>query len=152
MLKAKGRLNDRGPAVHRPRNSFHRSILARNAGMLATFGLGVVQGVVISVLRRLHRGLLAMTVLSLVFALCPCLLCTPTTTEDCCASGEPSIRGMCCANDSGSRTVVPAAAGPSIASALTPAQPMAIDAAAPVPVFVHQIPTRPVVARAVLRI
>jgi hypothetical protein len=29
---------------------------------------------------------------------------------------------------------------------------MAIDAAAPVPVLVHQIPTRPMVARTVLRI
>ena len=96
--------------------------------------------------------MLAVTVLSLVFTLCPCLACAQTPADDCCPSARPSIGGMCCANDSGSRTVVPSAAGLTIASGLVPAQPMPIDAAAPVPVLVHQIPTRPIVVRAVLRI
>ena len=91
-------------------------------------------------------------VLSLVLALCPCLVFAQVTADDCCASDGPSIGEMCCANDSGSRTVVPSAAGLTSASGLVPAQPMAIDAAAPMPVCVHQIPTRPIVARAVLRI
>ena len=93
-----------------------------------------------------------MTVLSLVFALCPCLVCAQMAADDCCASDGPSIGGMCCANDSGSRTVVPSVtvlAGP---SDVAPAHPMTIDAAVLVPVLSHPLPTRPIVARAVLRI
>jgi hypothetical protein len=104
------------------------------------------------VLRRFGRGLLAVTVLSLVFALCPCLVCAQLAPDDCCASDGLSIRGMCCSNDPGSRTVVPSATILLVAPGLAPAQPMAMDAAEAAAVFVHQIPTRPVVARAVLRI
>ena len=93
-----------------------------------------------------------MTVLSLVFALCPCLVCAQMADDDCCASDGPSIGGMCCADDSGSRTVVPSAAVFAFASGFAAAHPMAIEAAAPAPVFVRPIPTRPIVARAVLRI
>jgi len=92
------------------------------------------------------------TVLSLVFALCPCLVCAQMASDDCCASDGPSIGGMCCADDSGSRTVVPSAAVFAFASGLAAAHPMTIEAAAPAPVFVRPIPTRPIVARAVLRI
>jgi hypothetical protein len=93
-----------------------------------------------------------MMVLSLVFALCPCLVCAEMAGDDCCASDGPSISGMCCANESGSRTVVPSATVLAFDSGLAPAHPMAIDAATPVPIFVRPIPTRPIVARAVLRI
>jgi hypothetical protein len=72
--------------------------------------------------------------------------------DDCCASDGPSIGGMCCANDSASSTVVPSATVLGVASGLGPAHPMAIDTSAPVAVFVHSILTRPIVARAVLRI
>ena len=121
-------------------------------GVLATLGRGVIQRSVTSVLRRLRRGLLAVTVLSLVMALCPCLVCAEMAADDCCASDGPSIGGMCCAGDSGSRTVVPSATVLVGASALAPASPVTIDAAVLVPVLSHPLPTRPIVARAVLRI
>ncbi len=105
-----------------------------------------------AVLRRPRPCLLAVTVLSLVVALCPCLFCAQMANDDCCASDGPSISGMCCADDSGSRTVVPSAPVLAFAPGLAPAHPMAIDAAALAPVFMHSVPTRPVVARAVLRI
>jgi hypothetical protein len=59
---------------------------------------------------------------------------------------------MCCANDSDSRTVVPSATVLAVAPGFAPAHPMTVDAAVLVPVLVHPIPTRPIVARAVLRI
>jgi hypothetical protein len=93
-----------------------------------------------------------MMVLSLVFALCPCLVCAQMVEDDCCAPDGPSISGMCCASDSGSRTVVPSATVLAFDSGFAPAHPMAIDAAMTVPIFVRPIPNRPIVARAVLRI
>jgi len=122
------------------------------ACIIATFGPGVIQRGVTSALRPLRRGLLAVTVLSLVFALCPCVVCAGMAADDCCASEGPSIGGMCCANDSGSRTVVPSAAVFAFASGLASGHPMAIDAAMLMPVLSHALPTRPIVARAVLRI
>jgi len=120
--------------------------------MLATAGPGVLQGPVTSVLKRLRRGLLAVAGLSLVFALCPCLVCPQMAADDCCASDGLSIGGMCCASDSGSRTAVPSATVLAVASAPAPAHPVTIDAAVPVSVFSHPLPTRPIIARAVLRI
>ena len=93
-----------------------------------------------------------MMVLTLVFALCPCLVCAEMTADDCCASDGPSIGGMCCAGDSGSRTAVPSATVLAAAPGLAPAHPMTIDAAVFMSVLSHPIPTRPIVARAVLRI
>ena len=120
--------------------------------ILATAGPAVIQDPVTSVLRRLRRGLLAVMVFSVVFALCPCLTCAQMADDDCCASEGLSIGGMCCASDSGSRTVVPSATVLAFASGLAPAHPMTIDAAVLVPVLSHPLPTRPIVARAVLRI
>ena len=93
-----------------------------------------------------------MTMSSLVLALCPCLVCAEMAVDDCCASDGPSISGMCCANDSGSRTVVPSGAVFAFASGPASVHPMAIDAAMLVSVLSHPLPTRPIVARAVLRI
>jgi hypothetical protein len=95
---------------------------------------------------------LAVTVLSLVFALCPCLVCARVAADDCCAPDRLSIGGMCCASDSGSRTVVPSSTVLVGASDFAPAHPMTIGAALLVSVLSHPIPTRPIVARAVLRI
>ena len=92
-----------------------------------------------------------MTVLSLVFALCPCLVCAQMTDDDCCASDGLTIGGICCPDDSGSRTVVPSAAVSAFTSGLASTHPVAIEAP-PTPVFAHPIPTRPNIARAVLRI
>lgn len=103
-------------------------------------------------LRRLHRGLLAVMVLSLALALCPCLVCAEMAADDCCASEGLSISGTCCASDSGSRTVVPSGTVLAVAPGPAPAHPMTIDAALLVSVLAHPIPTRPIVARAVLRI
>ena len=93
-----------------------------------------------------------MTMLSLVFALCPCLVCAQMAADDCCASDGSTIGGMCCSNDSGSKTVVPSATVLAVASGLAPAHPMTIDAAVLVSVLSHPLPTRPIVARTVLRI
>ena len=120
--------------------------------ILVTIGPGVIQGPVTSVLRRLRRGLLAGMVLSLVLALCPCLTCAQMAADDCCASDGLSIGGMCCTSDSGSRTVVPAATVLAVSPGPAPAHPLTIDAAMLVSVFSHPLPTRPTVARAVLRI
>lgn len=94
---------------------------------------------------------MAATVLSLVLALCPCLVCSQMAADDCCASEGVTISSMCCTDDAGSRTVVPAVAFLACAPAAL-AQPLAIDAAPPAPVFNLSVPTRPIVARAVLRI
>lgn len=93
-----------------------------------------------------------MTVLSFVLALCPCLVCAEMAADDCCVSDGPSIGGMCCSGDSGSRTVVPSATVLAFAPGLALAHPVVIDAASAAPAFVYPIPTRPIVARAVLRI
>jgi len=119
---------------------------------LVTIGPGVIQGPVTSVLKRLRRGLLAGMVLSLVLALCPCLVCAQMAADDCCASDGLSIGGLCCASASGSRTVAPSATVLAVASGPAPAHPMTNDAAVLVSVFSHPLPTRPTVARAVLRI
>lgn len=103
-------------------------------------------------LRRLGRGLLAATVLSFIVALCPCLTCAQMAADDCCASEGTSIGALCCANDSGSRTVVPSITVLVGASAPAPASPLLVDAAVPVSVLSHPLPTRPIVARAILRI
>lgn len=119
---------------------------------LATAGRGVIQGVVTSVLKRLRRGLLAVAWLGLVLALCPCLVCPRMAADDCCAADGVSMGGMCCADDSGSRTVVPSATALAVASGLAPGHPMTIHGAVLMPVLSHPLPTRPIVARAVLRI
>lgn len=93
-----------------------------------------------------------MVVWSLVFALCPCLTCARMAADDCCVSDGPSIEGMCCADDSSSRTVVPSATVLAVASGLAPGHPMTIHGAVLLPVLSHPLPTRPIVARAVLRI
>lgn len=93
-----------------------------------------------------------MMVLSLAFALCPCLVCAEMAADDCCASDGPSIGAVCCGGDSGSRTVVPSPTLLAVASGFGPAHPVIIDAAPLVPALAHSVPTRPVVARAVLRI
>jgi hypothetical protein len=95
---------------------------------------------------------LAVAVLSLVFALCPCLICPEMAADDCCASEGTSIGAMCCAGDSGSRTVVASATVLAVAPGLAPAHPMTIDAAVLVSLPALAIPTRPIVARAILRI
>jgi len=120
--------------------------------ILATFGPGVIQRGVTSALRWLRKGLLAVTLLSLVLALCPCLFCAQMAADDCCASDGTSIGGICCADDSGSRTAVPSTSVLVFASGFALAHPVAIDATAPATVFAYPIPTRPIVARAVLRI
>ncbi len=93
-----------------------------------------------------------MMVLSLVFALCPCLTCAQTAADDCCASDGPSINGACCVSDGGSRTAAPSTTVLIVASGSLAAHPVAIDATLPGAVRVLQVPTRPTVARAVLRI
>lgn len=103
-------------------------------------------------LRRLRRGFLAVMVLSLVVALCPCLTCAQMAADDCCASEGTSIGAMCCAGDSGPRTAVPSPTVLVGASAFAPASPLTIDAAVFMPVLSHPLPTRPIVARAILRI
>ncbi len=102
-------------------------------------------------LRRLRQGLWAVAVFSLVLALCPCLVCSEMAADDCCASEGVTISSMCCADDAGSRTVAPTVAFTAFAPAAL-AHPMAIDAAPAAPVLKPQIPNRPIVARAVLRI
>jgi hypothetical protein len=91
-------------------------------------------------------------VLGLVFALCPCLPCAQMAADDCCASDGLSIGGMCCTDDSGSRTVVASATVLALAPGLASAHPMTFDPALLATVLSHPLPTRPVVARAVLRI
>jgi len=93
-----------------------------------------------------------MMVLSLVVALCPCLTCAQTAADDCCASDGPSINGACCMSDGGSRTAAPSTTVLTVAPGSLTAQPMALDANLPVAVRVLKVPTRPTVARAVLRI
>lgn len=93
-----------------------------------------------------------MALLTFVFALCPCLPCARMAADDCCASEGLSISGMCCADDSGSRTVVPSATALLIAPDLASSHPLAIDATAPVSAPAQPLPNRPIVARAVLRI
>lgn len=93
-----------------------------------------------------------MTVLSLVLALCPCLVCSQMAADDCCTSDGPTIAGTCCGDDSGSRSVVPSATVLAFAPGFALAHPVAVDTATPVLFFVRPIPTRPIVARAVLRI
>lgn len=93
-----------------------------------------------------------MMVLSLVFALCPCLTCGPMAADDCCASDRPSINGACCVSDGGSRAAAPSTTVLTLASPSLSAQAVAIAAAMPAPADQLKVPTRPVVARAVLRI
>ena len=103
-------------------------------------------------LLRLRRGLLAVTVFSLVFALCPCLVCADMPEDDCCASDGPSISGVCCAEDGSPKTAVPSATVFIPANAVAAVQTIAVDTAVGVSFHAYVIPDRPIVARAVLRI
>jgi len=91
-------------------------------------------------------------VLSLVLALCPCLTCAQMAADDCCASDGPSVGAACCTQEGASGTAVPSPTVLVAASLSAVAQPMAIDAALPASIHGLKVPTRPVVARAILRI
>ena len=92
-----------------------------------------------------------MTLLSLVLALCPCLVAAPVE-DDCCESPGTSMAGVCCEGDGGSGTTAPATtvllAAPDFVAvpAFAGVLPSSVSARVPL------IPTRPAVARAVLRI
>ena len=93
-----------------------------------------------------------MMVLSLVVTLCPCLTCAQMAADDCCASDGPSIGGACCMSEGGSRTAAPSPTVVGAPSGPAATHPVAIAAAMPSSFHPIKAPTRPVVARAVLRI
>jgi len=91
------------------------------------------------------------TLLSLVLALCPCLVSAAPVEDDCCESAGTSMAGVCC-EDGGPGSTLPAPTVFVAAADFAVALPAAVAFPQPVSAHLSLIPTRPVVARAVLRI
>jgi len=91
-------------------------------------------------------------VLILVVSLCPCLTCDQMAADDCCASEGASIGSACCVNEGSSRTEAPSTTALTVTSLAGVGHTVAIDAALPTTARAFRIPTRPAVARAILRI
>ena len=113
----------------------------------------VEEGVILvkSALRGVSRGLLAVTLMTAVFALCPCVVRADPAMSDCCPQRDVSISGMCCERAVGSASVASSASALVSISASVTVQPAANQ---PVLASVPAQPTfvRPVVARTILRI
>ncbi len=94
-----------------------------------------------------------MIAVSLVLALCPCLTFAQPIEDDCCDSSGPSMSGLCCDENGSSRSTPPSATFLLASPDATSAPLVAWASALSFPAYLnHVIPTRPVVARAVLRI
>jgi hypothetical protein len=107
---------------------------------------------VTSSLQRLHRGLLAVLVLSLVVAMGPCLTCAQMADDDCCTSQGTSIGAACCVNDGSATPSVSSATALVFSPAPAVAHPVVIDEGVSASLPTFRVPTRPAVAHAILRI
>ena len=103
-------------------------------------------------LRGVSRGLLAVTLMTAVFALCPCPAGAEAMMDDCCPSAELSISGMCCDRAAGPTTGVSPASVLVLMSTPAVAHSPAIQPAVMVSVHAQASLARPIVARSILRI
>ena len=105
-----------------------------------------------SALRDVSRGLLAVTLMTAVFALCPCLAGAETAMEDCCPQSELSMTSACC--DRTPRATEAVSPTPVLVLMSTPAviHAVAIQPTAFVSFHTQATLARPVVARTILRI
>ena len=98
------------------------------------------------------RTLLAVAFLTALAAICPCFTETEPAMDDCCPRSGLQAESGCCDNASGVEVVVSPVPAP--ASMTAPAS-VTLAAAGPAPFFntsLSATPTRPVVARTILRI
>lgn len=98
------------------------------------------------------RTLLAVSFLTALAAICPCFSETEPAMDDCCPRSGLSAESGCCDNASGAEAVVSPVPAPAL---MTAPATLTGAAAGPAPFFNSSLPatpTRPVVARTILRI